>query len=372
MKKTLFIAVLAAVLVFAFASSAFASKGPSIQRTGDGTPSIYMDWNWAPTSGGVVTTLSAWGDNPPATSPHGNYTAATVKCQVCHAVHQAAPSGDTLLRVTADMACIYCHVDTNTGIGGAIVYGGNAAIATASGDDHHTIGTGCDECHASVHGSGAITDIPALTGLLLKDDNANEDHNPVTILASLEASGTPTNATGYTQAQYLNGTATRGAAVGVWCSGCHQGSYQNYLPSESVSYGRSGGVKGFYKGQFVGHRVMAVANANWNAGNSVSSSSKTTGQVAFAPAEQCNSCHDADNGFGAPGFPHYTPGASRFMNQAEWAGAPLENAAGYTADPTDTNFYSNSTNANRFFSVQDGTCIKCHRGSATTGVGFDY
>ena len=96
-KKTLFVAVLAAMLVICAAGSAFAGRQPlrpaalSVPRTRNVTRTR--------TPSAPVTYLQDWDTSlagqlrPHGNSPHGNYTTTTVKCVVCHAVHYAAPGG---------------------------------------------------------------------------------------------------------------------------------------------------------------------------------------------------------------------------------------------------------------------------------------
>lgn len=122
---------------------------------------------------------TASGTNSSVSIPHDGYTTTTVKCNVCHAVHNAAvpgqwiqnqPSGDwvlspdraetqMLLRTSVAEACMYCHVDT--GIAGVRLWNGNSLnwgedpITEAerpfdSGYGHGH--TGCTNCH-SVHGA---------------------------------------------------------------------------------------------------------------------------------------------------------------------------------------------------------------------------
>lgn len=380
MKKIVLIVALATVLVFAFASTAMA-KNAVQQRVGDPTVAepqgTYNNWS------GYLENVT---QNAPATSPHGNYATTTVKCAVCHSVHAAAPSGDTLLRVTAAEACAYCHVET--ALTGKVIYGGDIAIATGSGQDHHTIGSNCDECHTGVHGVGSISNVDAFVGLLLKEFDSTNAYgtrtlNPATNVAALPA----TVSAGWTVAQLTDSVVAAGerqGAIGMFCVGCHSGSYQNVTPSGAGNfyygnYAGDGFMAATWQPGKTGHRVMATANANWNVGNSVSTSTKVTGQVAFANADVCIDCHDADNGFGAYGFPHFTPGAARFLNTASYAGSLDETRAGVSvsADPAtvlEPNWAGGTTGdaAVAKFSLRDGVCLKCHRGAVNTGVGFDY
>lgn len=138
---------------------------------------------------------SSWevdsGTNNVIDSPHAGYTATTVKCNVCHAVHNAAvpgqyiqnqPSGEWILADSADTqmllrssvaaSCNYCHMDTSTG--GVRLWNGNSAnwgedpVTEAEGafDSGYGHGhSGCTGCH-SVHGANTFTG--AAAGKILK------------------------------------------------------------------------------------------------------------------------------------------------------------------------------------------------------------
>ena len=361
MKKTLFLVALVAILVFAFAASAFAAKDSSVEYIGNDGNYIYIEWS----------SLAGWGDNPPASSPHGNYATATAKCQVCHAVHQASPAGDTLLKMAADEACFTCHVDND--LTGKVVYGGDADIAAALGDDHHTTGGNCGLCHASVHGGNAIQDVASLAGGMLLETFGPRDMNPLSVWDAIDGHSDAEVVTGYTRNEIETSATIRPATFGLFCTGCHDGSYW------SVSGGSAS-----TNGLVVGHRVMAEATDAYvpPAGSTAS----YTGKIAWAAVDECTSCHDGDNGFGATGFPHFTPYQSRFMKQADYAGGTYTNYVGYSADVDsgvlafgafeDVSYWSDEdgpgAGSHLYASVQDGTCIKCHRGAGSTGVGFGY
>ena len=80
--------------------------------------------------------------------------------------------------------------------------------------------------------------------------------------------------------------------------------------------------------------------------------SPEVGQVAWKDSTYCRSCHDAGS---TNEFPHYTPGAARFLLSApdftSYSSAP----ASIGANPS-----------------MDGACLKCHKNNATTGVGQTY
>lgn len=387
MKRALYLVVLTTVMMLAFASTAFA-KNAIIQRAGATSTvnpvATYSDWtratpptNWA---------LGELAGNAGSSSPHGNYTTTSVKCAVCHAVHAASPTGDTLLKMSASESCYYCHVSTDTGVPGKVVYGGDITIAAngSAGQDAHTTGANCSTCHASVHGSDAIKDVLALEGLLLKaTSTSSRILHPATNAAMIDAGSGVTGATGFLPAQYTDGVVEDGeryASIGLFCQGCHSGSYQNVDTADTQGGAPGALANGAYAAvQKKGHRVMASVSDNWNAGNSISTSVKVTGKVAYAPADNCISCHDAENGInGDYGFPHFTPGAARFLNIAPYAGGPSEPAgvslsassAVTTIAPT---VPTSVGEAQGEFSLRDGVCLKCHRGNDTSsGVGLNF
>ena len=395
MKKTLLVAALAVALVFAFGGSAFAKNNvmmfdgsvPVGSELGDGTatatvPPVYNNWSTglAPEyyRGSLVGMRDLGLENVAAntsSSPHGGYTTATVKCAACHAVHAASTleydtdgdgvgdrAPDTLLKMAASDSCAFCHV-TNP-INSKVVYGGSLAIVDGSGDDHHSPGTNCSTCHASVHGANAIEGVEAVDGLLLKSLTGSYK-NLDTMIDGYN------NGSGFTAAVYRDGIVTAGersAAVGLFCVGCHSGSYQNAVANTTNG-----------TGTMTGHRVMAEARSVYGGFDLGSSATTLTVAAAFAPATDCKSCHDADNGFGEAGFPHFTSGTARFLNSGSYAGAADTGAVGVSATADDGTFgvVAGGVDADATmedvaqYSLQDGVCLKCHR-DATSGVGISF
>ena len=386
MKRILIVVALAALLVFAMTGTAFA-KNAVVNWPGADTSAlpdsnlIYNPWT---TTSSATWAADDYPANAGSTSPHGGYTATTVKCAVCHAVHVASPDGDTLLKMEADQACISCHVAAQLG-GTNMVYGGSAAIANASGMDHHTTSSNCSRCHASVHGAGAIQDVPSITSIILAEQYSNDQMNP-RLVNSWITTGTAIE--GLTTAQVdtlLNTSAaatTREVAIGLFCQGCHSGSYQNGVAG-TLGNGNDGSAIGDRTGHRVGTSV--VANTSYDppyAYNlAATSTASFTGQVAWVAATNCKSCHDAAqfaDGTGGFGFPHFTQGAARFLNRSTSAaetstptGLSVSADASYTG--TETAVYPGTGDAAvAEFSLRDGVCLKCHKGTTTTGVGSSY
>lgn len=394
-KKTVLIVALATVLVLAFAGSAFAvgiNHSGQDELGAHGTvptpepaPSmamIYEPWN------------TALGDNATeGNSPHGNYTTTTVKCVVCHAVHYAAPGlatvasdnqqADTLLRMRADEACVFCHATAGfsvngrpvyCGLGGAIVGPGNTGGDTTTG---HIIGTNCSYCHSSVHGAGADHSVASLDGFLLKTMTAtNVQNTGATTNNMLEAitaidhnavnqgflpAGTALNGTIGAYAT-VNSVTLREQAVGIFCAECHLGSYSQAAPGVSANVLQES-VPSTPSVEYSGHRIAAAATTNWNAAGDVSSGLIQNMQVAWLPATNCKSCHDADDCFGNTAFPHSWGGTKMWLTAAADAGAPSENL------PYGPGNEYNTVEGQLY----DGVCLKCHvetGGGAGVGITF--
>ena len=224
-KKTLFVMALAMALVFVVAGTAMAlptyggqnrAGAPATATavvpvtatetviTGVGTPGVTINGTTFTTGtvtpgsdtlyGAGTNTYENWSltinynGNAGTNSPHGNFTTTTVKCVVCHAVHYAAPGGapaangnfnngtqvaDTLLRMRADQACVFCHATAGQAVNGTPVYDGIGVAGGLPGstggafNTGHVAGTNCSVCHSSVHGANADHSVASLDGFLL-------------------------------------------------------------------------------------------------------------------------------------------------------------------------------------------------------------
>lgn len=308
-KKLLLVAVAAAVMLVAIAAPAFAGG--------------YLAWT-------QVSALPGQG-----TSPHGGYTASTVKCQVCHAVHYANATGELLLNSTVASACNYCHVG---GAGGYTqVYNGQPS--NYQGTDYATAhnagivnGVTCTECHQVHAAQNVMTANAALTSKLLRL------RTPVDVVAGAPQSGEPT---------YV--------AMSKWCADCH---YNRGLNGQAV--GASSSVSYYYNQARNGRsHVMTAAGATYT-----NPAATTTTKVAWSGSTVCMECHAAGTpvveGFttnaqsATYNFPHYTQNAANFLESAEASNRPRSGAATNDAD---------------------GVCLTCHRnwtGAVTQGIGFTY
>lgn len=410
MKRTLFVVALAAVLVFALAGSAFAIDRSGQDRSGASSMSLVgpdanninvytgeaADVDGVSTPGAGALTYEDWDKTLPGNvgngnSPHGNYTTSTVKCVVCHAVHYAAPGNatvasgnqdaDTLLRMKASDACIYCHATAGVAVNGRPVYNGLGGIITGAGatggatNTGHAIGTNCDICHASVHGMGSDESVASLQGYLLKKlpvtDMQGTAVDTTNMIDAVEAIDFMAQNEGFAAGAALNGTVgayasdnnpvLREQAVGVFCAECHSGAYATAAAGASTS------VKG---AKLSGHRIAASATNNWNADGSVSSGSAGNLAVAWAAANNCKDCHDAKDNYGNVAFPHAwgdynntdaatkaASGTKMWLTSAADSGATKDKLAIGAGDTQ----------------LSDGVCLKCHVASGgSAGVGITF
>ncbi|MCG2807796.1 MAG: hypothetical protein L6413_05945 [Coriobacteriia bacterium] len=291
-RKALFVAVSSLMLALAFATPAFAG---------------WLDWS-------VAATMPA---NLGATSPHGGYTTSTVKCAVCHSVHNADVLGsEILLPAPASEACTYCHVG---GAGGYTqVYRGVEAnySGTNYSNAHNSFsiagveqGVTCSRCHQVHAAANQMTVNPYLTQRLLKKFTVYD----------------------WTAGAPLVGDA-KDTAMTKWCAGCH------------FSLTPPLGGEHYADDYNFGSHIQGTANASY--ANPVAT---YTGRVAWKDSTQCMSCHASQYGE-AGEWPHMTDGV-RFLVEASSSVAATAPASA-----------SNS----------DGVCLRCHRDNAGNGVGEGY
>ncbi len=343
MKKSLFIAVLASLMVLAFAGTAMAK-----------VTNGYVAWDPAEQPSGYDQT------------PHQGYAEGTDKCAVCHAVHNAPVTGsayttgtvqwgpttddtEMLLRSSVANACVYCHI--STAIGGKQLYNGDATLWTnptsvsayAENVAHNRNSANCVNCH-SVHGASTFGGAVASKILKYPDTTKfqDEDFGANGLFADAAAAKTDSN---------------RDAQVSVFCTQCHQ----NYSPSSETTLNADGDVvtkDAAYTGPTgTGGGIMYKSHPMKSAETTFSAKGATsTKTAAFAGSNYCRSCHDA-GGVDSPAgvidnsFPHYTAGAYNFMK----AGANAAGAEGLHDKAV------------------DGHCLKCHvSADGTQGVGQTF
>ena len=291
-------------LMFAFAIPAFAA-------TGDAPYTLWSD----------VATMPGQGS-----SPHGGYATSTVKCSVCHAVHNAATvasSGafpELLLADSVAEACNYCHVG---GAGGYTqVYNGdpNNYAGTDLPNAHNSYdvlgvqqGVTCSTCH-QVHGADlAMTANPYLTSKILRGAKTysafpTPNYDPI--------------------AKAPRSTDDSNTALTKWCAGCH--------------FTRAGSYTYYANGYDQQSHVMTTATAGYS-----NPAASFSGKVAFKNSSYCSSCHSSQ--YTTAAWPHYTTGV-RFLEAAEGATATASGAV---------------------TSGQDGICLRCHR-QGLNGAGLSF
>lgn len=415
MKKTLFLVVLTTVFVLAFSAVAMAAGSAPANRTssfltkngtdeGDGTMS-YVSWSRAK---GVMTTVGL-----PSTAfvtAHGGYQTTTVKCQVCHSAHKAAPTGVKLLG--SNGACNACHLGANA-----------VTDLKVSEGNRHGGTTQCTNgyCHAiAPHGVGDISKYPALksamlhnrsdslidaaiasgsTGAPVKGDVYTSSVDPVdgeyhvigqlavynpgvtsAIMNDVSTAGAVATgraiATGYICASggcHMNGnfnSMTANATLGAWETTMTTTAFtgidgQAYAAGDYVNGSAGWAAKPMRNNAIKGHTLAAVADMSVRG-------------VAFANVGTCKACHDSIDyriSSTAKQFPHgntkvEADGTVPATNNTTAAWFTLKSSA--TSDTVVITNKRQPTAPGQYTSGMDGACLKCHRGSDTTGVGFDF
>jgi len=354
MKKTFLVVALATMLVFGFAASAMADANGGSGAVVSGG---YILWSTASNNTQDVTAQDF--------GPHGNYTTNSLKCAVCHSVHGSVSGGIALTKVPNTLTaptqiCAYCH-GIGTSVTSKIV-----SVGYLTGSDH--TGGCAGACHAtSVHGADASI-IPALGSRLLN----NRADVPV-----IWAYGVNSAITGLTPLMMddVNGPLAKTMATAYTCAGdgasamlggnCHTNSAFGIAKS-----GQAMDLDGFGAGTWkTGHPVYQTAHSNWS-----ETGAMYTGTVAYADATGCNKCHDViDSTLSKPSFPHNqvdaaghsydvphtAPSSKLWMTKAAYTGATKTTI-------TDPLYQTN------YAGIVDGVCLKCHRGTATSGVGYDF
>lgn len=299
-RKTWLVCVAASVVALALALPAFATVGDS----------GYMAWD------------SMGGAN--GTSPHGGYLTTTQKCVVCHAVHNADPTGELLLNGLVAEACDYCHVG---GAGGYTqVYEGdpNNYFGTDYENAHNYWvggpGVQCTQCH-SVHAAAErMTNNAYLTQKIL--------------VGSKTWTGTEYEAL----AQAPLSTDSSDTAITKWCTSCHGAAV-------STGYFYYNGYDweiGDPPGNNAASHVMTTATADYLFPDGI-----TQDRVAWISSNECSSCHAS--GYTTSAWPHFTDG-NRFLLTAS-------DSVSAASGAVDTQ--------------EDGVCLRCHS-NGTSGVGMSW
>lgn len=382
-KKTLFVAVMAMVLVFAFAASAMAASGvpnrssaylgtdtsaASKAVSAGGTKAAYVTWAKATadmSAAGVASNLRL--------TPHGDYATTTIKCQVCHSVHKAVNTGSMLL-MNASGGCVVCHGATSA-VGSTKKVSADGAASENGGfaneDTRHGKADSCAsyECHAtSPHGVGVSEYAAAKSAMLsdavdpmiaaalasgasnapvdaiINDDWTAEQHfdqmsvsiyQPALDGADAAAITAPADAaalargraivTGYTCAN--NGCHMNGSFNGVSADA----TFGNYLITiDGTVFGGSGattttaGINNLRTSSIKGHTLFTSASIDTTSAENA---------TAFAASGTCNTCHDQTDvrRADAKAFPH---------SNAVWRASNAGDPASIQADYGYTKVYS--------------------------------
>jgi predicted CXXCH cytochrome family protein len=320
-------------------------------------------------SASTESTYAAWDiysvldHSVPHDTPHRDYTTATTKCSVCHAVHKAPSDGELLLRDTVAESCVYCHVDSF--VGGIRIYDGQSSLYYDDNKKNHSRENGapCSACH-SVH--GANTYGTELATKILK-------RLPIqpSFLALFQGPGVPdpdllyeASAPGgmYPAAPYAweEWDDARGVQQTAFCTGCHpyytrndgtdpievEGVHYNAHPMKRYWNGVTYDVDGNFNGYVIDFEAPGSTLPHGT-------------EVAGMSTHGCYHCHgerkyqDAPSGVTQESsFPHYTANRERFLLSGD----------GWGANQMDTPD-----------STQDGTCFVCHVwGNGSQGVGATY
>ncbi len=339
-----------------------------------------------------------------ALGPHGNYATNTIKCATCHSVHLAPEDSWLLTEVTdgsgsANTAevCALCH-NALSGVSDLRVSVGVNGISgnhTAAGCSSTEAGRAC---HGGVHGAG----MSSYTTLASKLLNVGADTYVANALG-VDQAHTGLTADYFDVASAVPAVDKQSFAISYTCAMCHQGSAFATLDGMAMKLEDAGNHKtlsddgplsGTKAGFFSSHPMLstnATASSDWSeAGASFS------GQIAYAPAVGCVSCHSKTDPYtGNAMFPHATWTGStgdftaltgddkNIPGGADAQGIWLETASSAASTAVAVSVWDATwampaatgyTGANgiHFGSAQDGVCLNCHRGTDTTGVGFDF
>lgn len=293
MKRRIFvIAILATSLVFGFSSIAMAQyAGYASQETTSG----YLTWDEAlllnPTQG---------------TSPHGGYTANTVKCAVCHSVHRASSDqtssgvGSYWKLTPGGDGCTTCHTASGSNPTAKLV---EWPSTYADGGPHNSFNC-MGQCHAGVHGAIA-SDYGVARQFLL---------NPALDEGLSEAIATGNVNTQVSDANLTDGVvnkATRAMVTGYVCaqSGCHTSSQfaVNVKGYAGMRHSQPSNTTGAYDIALTGHNTGSTTTHCYTSGchavpNDVDDSN-------------CATCHDfRGRATGSSAWPH----ANRNIEVYEW------------------------------------------------------
>lgn len=360
MKKTLLVLALAAVLVFSLTTVASAKYAGYLGTDAAGLNTAYVSW------GGATDIAASLGTSQ--TTPHGGYTATSVKCVVCHSTHRAYSGvlgtpgtentvaglgADNSLLNGASGSCTQCHAAWGASPSAALIeVGQNTATTGPHIGGNYSCTTRA--CHGSVHGSGT----PSKYAIAVKYNLTNGTGGALdTQMDAAIAAGNVNY--GFTPGVSDNTISTtsldqgmKAYATGYVCFPCHGNSsfsvaargYANEITYQGVASARTG------------HPSTGSSSKKW--------------------IPTCEGCHDMiGSATGTTAFPHATRGIDvlegRFDNytQTPVTGAVIAtdntSATQYGLWMTSAEYHDNAgakpiVDKQNGYSLQDGSCIKCH------------
>ncbi|MDZ4169679.1 MAG: hypothetical protein U1E26_08490 [Coriobacteriia bacterium] len=302
------------------------------------SPEDYYAWDTR-----VNPMLMEIGDNPYLPGVHGNYTANTAKCGVCHSVHRAKAGGTKLLN-TAVATCAGCHQTGSTVTD--VVVSWEAGGPHGSGDPASCLSVSCHL--GNPHGAGGSQYTIVAAKLLNPAADA-----ALAAAVSSEASSGISTADLNAEVLAIDGgwdESTRSAVrTGYTCNqaGCHVQTMLAVLErgwaEERFTSNDSGPSV-----QKTGHLSIGTPD----------------GRASFSPVTSCVSCHDQTDSATAGvwystvsgyTFPHSQTAAGTSnvgTGNRAWLWMTIAGNAGgtgldYMRTPGDK--------------AKDGACLKCHR-----------
>jgi hypothetical protein len=382
MKKTLFVLMLAMVLVFAFTATAQAKYAGWVQEE------AYLSW------GGANQIKSAIeGTTTDQLTPHGGYTQTSVKCAVCHSIHRAFSDAEGGFNVGGDYfllngvgtaACAECHAAWGASPSDTLV----AVGENSSGPHIGTGGASCANrgCHGSVHGVGQNTKYATVARYNLANpriasdattnsldawfpgaENGSTSDHLTYYLDSVIASGNVAAGIGTTEG--VNNDAMKAFVTGYVCTPCH--------PASSFTVATNGFANMI---DLQGGDGLEARTGHPSA----------TGQF-YTHAPTCEKCHDlVDVASNSTAFPHANRGIDVYESRKDYDGysvftqvygdAPLldpaaavipttqDDATRYSLwmtssadEETDTAYpIAGRLGRGGGYNLQDGACLKCH------------
>lgn len=235
-------------------------------------------------------------------SPHGGYTASSVKCAVCHSTHRAYSDMTTagvgldnsLLSDNASGSCVTCHAPWGSNATSALVEVG----VNANGPHVGARGAGCETsaCHGSVHGSGTPSKY-AIAREFNLTNAASGSSNLDNQIDSAIADG-----------NYVKVGATQNH---VQTANTLSGSTGNVIGTDSLDQAMRAYVTGYVCFPCHGDASRSISSDDY--ATAIGASGRTghlsTGSSATKWVPTCDGCHDVIGvATGTTAFPHANRG----------------------------------------------------------------